>query len=130
MDGGLTRSRLHSLSNCITAKPTITITMLGYALALIPLYLFVYLPISSMLSGTVQQPLNPAIASFNLNDSSIASDEPLSCPDHSYTTHILSHEPLIIYIEDFLSADESAHLLKIRYSLFHLKPSIGVQTRD
>jgi prolyl 4-hydroxylase len=45
----------------------------------------------------------------------IASDEPLSCPDHSYNTFILSHEPLMVYIEGFLSEEERKHLLKIRY---------------
>jgi prolyl 4-hydroxylase len=98
--------------------------MLGYALALVPLYFFIYLPVSSMLHGTAQNPSDRDIVNFNFNVSSIASDEPLSCPPHSYTTHILSHEPLIIYIENFLSADESAHLLKIRYPLFRLKPNI------
>ncbi len=38
----------------------------------------------------------------------------LSCPSHSYNTYILSHEPLIIYIENFLSASEATHLLDIR----------------
>jgi hypothetical protein len=50
---------------------------------------------------------------WHLSSSSIASAEPLSCPAHSYNVHILSHEPSIIYIENFLSADESANLLKI-----------------
>ena len=106
----------------MTAKPYIT--MLGYALALIPLYFFIYLPVSSTLHGTAQKPSDRDLVNFHFNVSSIASDEPLSCPPHSYTTHILSHEPLIIYIKNFLSADESAHLLKIRYPLFRLKPNV------
>jgi prolyl 4-hydroxylase len=97
--------------------------MLGYALALVPLYFFVYLPVLQMLYGTPQRPSNTETANLNFNVSSIASDEPLSCPPHSYMTHILSHEPLIIYIENFLNPAESAHLLKIRYPLSHLKPS-------
>jgi len=97
-------------------------TMLGYAVALVPLYFFVYLPISSMLYGNSQKPTDPS--SFNFNLSSIAPDEPLFCRPHSYTTYILSHEPLIIYIEGFLDLDESAHLLKIRYSTLHFKPCV------
>jgi prolyl 4-hydroxylase len=89
--------------------------MLGYAFALIPIYFFVYLPISQILYGITSKPSDPGIANFNFNVSSIASDEPLSCPVHGYNTHILSQEPLVIYIENFLSADESSHLLKIRY---------------
>jgi prolyl 4-hydroxylase len=89
--------------------------MLGYAFALLPIYFFVYLPISHMLYGTTPKPSNPEVANSNLNLSSIAGDEALSCPPHGYRTHILSQEPLIIYIENFLNEVESAHLLKIRY---------------
>jgi prolyl 4-hydroxylase len=89
--------------------------MLGYVLGIVPLYFFIYLPISQMLYGTSQRSSNTTIANLTFNSSSIASDEPLSCSPHSYNTYILSHEPLIIYIENFLNAQESAHLLKIRY---------------
>jgi hypothetical protein len=99
--------------------------MLGYAFALIPIYFFVYLPISHMLYGTTLKPSNPNVTDFNFNVSSIASDEPLSCPPHTYSTYILSQEPLIIYIENFLSKEESVHFLKIRYcSMFHSDPDI------
>lgn len=96
-----------------TAKQTIT--MLGYVLGIVPFYYLIYLPVSQMLYGTSQRPSNTETANLAFNLSSIASDEPLSCPSHSYNTYILSHEPLIIYIENFLNAQESAHLLKIRY---------------
>jgi prolyl 4-hydroxylase len=98
--------------------------MLGYALLLIPLYLFVYLPASSMLHGAALTPSDRDISKSSFNFSSIASDELLSCPHHRYTTHILSQDPLIIYIEGFLSADESAHLLKIRCPFLRLEPNI------
>jgi hypothetical protein len=110
-----------NLLNLHAAKSQ-AITMLGYALALIPFYLFVYVPVSQMLYGPSQKPPSTSVA--NSNASSIASDEPLSCPRHSYTTHILSQEPLIIYIENFLSTDESAHLLKIRYLNLPSRPAI------
>jgi prolyl 4-hydroxylase len=89
--------------------------MLGYVLGIVPFYYLIYLPVSQMLYGTSQRPSNTETANLAFNLSSIASDEPLSCPSHSYNTYILSHEPLIIYIENFLNAQESAHLLKIRY---------------
>lgn len=85
--------------------------MLGYIAAILPLYIFVYLPVSNTLFGTSQKPL-ARVTEFN--SSFIATNEPLSCPTHKYNTHILSQEPLVIYIEDFLSPDESTHLLKIR----------------
>lgn len=38
----------------------------------------------------------------------------LTCPKHDYTTHIFSTSPLVIYIEDFLSAEEVEHLIALR----------------
>ncbi|KAL5322795.1 hypothetical protein ACEPPN_010772 [Leptodophora sp. 'Broadleaf-Isolate-01'] len=89
--------------------------MLGYIAAILPLYIFVYLPVSNTLFGTSQKPL-ARVTEFN--SSFIATNEPLSCPTHKYNTHILSQEPLVIYIEDFLSPDESTHLLKISEDKF------------
>lgn len=93
--------------------------MIGYIVALLPLYIFVYLPLSSMIFGTSQK---PSIQHATFNSSLIATDDgdqPLSgvsCPSHDYNTFILSREPLIIYVEKFLSSDESKHLLDIRYT--------------
>lgn len=87
--------------------------MIGYVFALLPLYMILYLPISHMLSDSPEK--FTAADSNILNNSLIATDEPLFCPSHGYKTHILSFEPLIIYIEDFVSVNETKHLLKIRY---------------
>lgn len=35
--------------------------------------------------------------------------------DHQYQIQIFSRDPLIIYIRDFLSSEEIAHLLRERY---------------
>ena len=89
--------------------------MIGYIFALLPIYVFLYLPLQHMLSGSRDD-----LSKFRgttYNASLIASDEPLSCPPHSYNTFVVSHEPLIIYIENFLSSEESKHLLDIRYAL-------------
>src|SRR4051794_34623390 len=86
--------------------------MIGYFFALLPLYVLVYLPLSYLFYGS---PARSDLAISTLNSSLIASNDPLSCPSHSYNTHLLSHEPLIIYIEKFLSTEESKHLLVIRY---------------
>ncbi|KAG4423104.1 hypothetical protein IFR04_003741 [Cadophora malorum] len=89
--------------------------MIGYIAAILPLYIFVYLPISSSLTGTTQR---PAVPITQFNSSFIATNEPLDCPSHSYNTHILSVDPLIIYIENFLSSAESDHVLKISEDKF------------
>lgn len=41
-------------------------------------------------------------------------EKDLQCPQHSYETHILSTEPLVVYIEGFLSKQETEHLVNIR----------------
>ncbi|PLB40784.1 oxidoreductase, 2OG-Fe(II) oxygenase family [Aspergillus candidus] len=41
------------------------------------------------------------------------SEEPLTCPQDTYKTHILSRTPLIIYIENFLSGPETTSLLSL-----------------
>ncbi|KAF2737854.1 hypothetical protein EJ04DRAFT_87502 [Polyplosphaeria fusca] len=42
----------------------------------------------------------------------------LTCPDHAYKTHIFSRDPLVIYIQNFLSASEAAHVVSISEPLF------------
>ncbi|EKD12978.1 hypothetical protein MBM_08740 [Drepanopeziza brunnea f. sp. 'multigermtubi' MB_m1] len=102
--------------------------MLGYLAALPLLYICVYLPLSSIILGTSHKPAVPAVTSM-LNNSLIATNEALSCPSHKYNTHILSLEPLVIYIEDFLSAEESRHLLEISEDKFEASTvSTGART--
>jgi prolyl 4-hydroxylase len=39
----------------------------------------------------------------------------LQCPEHNYDIHIFSADPLVIYIDGFLSTSEAEHLVDIRY---------------
>lgn len=41
-----------------------------------------------------------------------------TCPPHPYTVHIFSHDPLVIYIENFISASETKHLQHISAGKF------------
>lgn len=86
--------------------------MIGYIAALVPVYIFLYLPLSQYILGGSKEAVQTKI--IPLNSSFIASNDPVSCSPHSFNTHILSNEPLVIYIENFLSSEESQHLLKIR----------------
>jgi prolyl 4-hydroxylase len=88
---------------------------ISYILALLPLYVLVYLPLSRIIFPS-QVPLSNNLA---YNSSFIATEDaelfnPASCPKHSYETHILSLEPLMVYIENFLSVKEREHLVSIR----------------
>jgi prolyl 4-hydroxylase len=88
--------------------------MIGYFLALIPTYLFLYLPISQLLYGPTTRPSHDRVP-FNI--SFIAPDEPApsECEDWKGGAHILSREPLIMYLENWLGMEETAHLEEIRY---------------
>ena len=103
------------ISLCNSSGSLKPIKMLGYLAALLAAYVFLYLPISQMIYGPPQQSTNGQFSNFIYNESFIATNEPLSCASHNYNTFILSHEPLMIYIENFLTAEESKHLIEIRY---------------
>ena len=78
------------------------------------------------------------IPGLNLEDDSFISPEddvPVDCAvdgngDGGYKTHILSREPLVIYIEGFLSEREADHLVDVRFvSLFPVFPVIRLRYR-
>ncbi|OAL47135.1 hypothetical protein IQ07DRAFT_490113, partial [Pyrenochaeta sp. DS3sAY3a] len=52
-----------------------------------------------------------------------------ACPPHTYTTHIYSHSPLIIYIPSFLTASEQSYLssLSTPFSSSRIADSTGQQ---
>lgn len=99
-------------------------TLVSWLVYLIPLYIFIGVPILSQLfPGSSPETVFDYAADIetsglNLTDSSAlspADDVPADCPGAEYKVHILSHEPLVIYIENFLSDDEADHLVDIRY---------------
>jgi prolyl 4-hydroxylase len=51
-----------------------------------------------------------------LDESLLALDDSanLTCPPDAYAVHIYSKAPLVLYLENFLSAAERRHLLEIR----------------
>ena len=53
-----------------------------------------------------------------LNESLLAldgpGDAPPECPPDAYVARILRREPLVVYLEGFLSEEERSHLLEIR----------------
>lgn len=40
-------------------------------------------------------------------------DKKTGCPKHKYQTHLLSEDPLVVYIDNFISKEEAAHLVDL-----------------
>lgn len=112
-------------------------TLLSWFFYLIPLYLFIFAPLYAFLFPDWANP-NPATGGgdvegwdyegvddefytpLDLTDDSFISPEddvPFSCAEQEerYKVHIFSRVPLVIYIEGFLSEEETEHLIRVRY---------------
>jgi prolyl 4-hydroxylase len=87
-------------------------TILEYALISIPLYIFVLSPLLKTIAPTLFSDTSSIkYQSFEKSDSLIIPDETLTCSPHKFNIRILSREPLIVYIDGFLSETETAHLV-------------------
>lgn len=75
-------------------------------------YIFVGSPILRIFLGG--RPPAPEFENFVKSDRLVIPDENLVCPDYGYNVRILSRDPLVIYIPDFLSAAEAKHMVAIR----------------
>lgn len=91
--------------------------MFSYIIALVAAVIFLGNPISQFFSTThkARVRLSPRP---QLNESLLALDGPNDtapvCAPDAYATHILSREPLVVYIERFMNEEERKHLLEIR----------------
>ncbi|KAI1393518.1 uncharacterized protein F4822DRAFT_15592 [Hypoxylon trugodes] len=94
--------------------------MFSYIVAGIAIFLFAYNPIIEYLSP--QPSRLPRTPRPRINESLLAIDTTNQtapdCPQDSYSVHILSKAPIVIYIENFLSEEERSHLLEISEPLF------------
>lgn len=90
--------------------------MFSYVVGGIAFLLFFYNPIVQLLS--TEPARIPRLPRPAVNESLLALDAAnetaLSCPPDAYSVRIVSKAPLVIYIENFLSASEREHLLEIR----------------
>lgn len=115
-------------------------SIFSWILSLIPLYIFVLAPLTRQLlpsspSGDGDGDDSLDVYGFDddyaqhhqaqglnsADDNFISPDDgaPLHCPAANggrYQVHILRREPLVIYIEGFLSDWEADHLIDVRYS--------------
>lgn len=89
-------------------KPT---SLFEYALLAIPLYLFGVSPL--LRAYFPSSPSEVSYRSFQKTDKLIIPNDDLICPLHTYTTYIAHHEPLVVYIENFLSEAEAQHIVQL-----------------
>ncbi|KAI9167402.1 Prolyl 4-hydroxylase [Paramyrothecium foliicola] len=101
--------------------------MLSYIVGAVAVLIFFSDPIGQLLFPGQQQHqqthggrrLSPRP---QLNESLLALELPgdaaLECPPDAYTARILRTEPLVVYLENFLSEEERKHLLEISDPLF------------
>ncbi|KAK1978814.1 2OG-Fe(II) oxygenase family oxidoreductase [Colletotrichum cereale] len=98
--------------------------MISYVIGLVAILVFFADPIAQLFSpsraggrGRMVRTPRP-----RMNESLLAIEHPnasaLSCPPDTYSVRIFSKEPLVLYIEGFLSPGERAHLLDISQPLF------------
>lgn len=89
--------------------------MFAYVVGLLAILLFVANPITQYFLPQSSRALSPRP---QLNESLLAIDGPNAtvpnCPADAYGARILSREPLVVYLEGFLSESERKHLLEIR----------------
>ncbi|KAF7551010.1 hypothetical protein G7046_g7842 [Stylonectria norvegica] len=89
--------------------------MISYIVALIAALIFLVNPIVQMLSPRSTQ--DHFASRPLLNESLLAIDSPNAtapeCRPDTYGVRILNKNPLVVYLEGFLSAEERGHLLEI-----------------
>jgi prolyl 4-hydroxylase len=91
--------------------------MYSYIITGIAFLIVFYNPINHMIWPN-DSPSRPS-GRPSLNESLIAIDDgadSILCPPDGYQTHILSRQPLVVYIENFISDKEIAHLIGLRYA--------------
>lgn len=94
--------------------------MFSYIIGLVAMLVVFYNPVLDLFSPeNVPQIKRTPLGNLNttllaMEDDSTGNGTDLQCPQDEYSVHIYSKEPLVLYIEGFLSADERAHLLDIR----------------
>ncbi|OCL04995.1 hypothetical protein AOQ84DRAFT_323635 [Glonium stellatum] len=83
-------------------------------------YILAGAPLSRSLFGPSKQN-PPEEISSEKSASLVIPEDNLTCPYHAYNIHIFSRDPLIIYIQSFLSNEEAEHIVSMSEDKF--KPS-------
>jgi len=104
------------------------LTFLQYAVFAAVAYVLAGAPfLSSLLSSTSFGAEKKGITkndskqfSYEKIESLMVPDPGLVCEERGYKVHVFSREPLVIYVEGFLSEEERRHVVDVRYVLFSI----------
>jgi len=93
-------------------------SLIQYAFFAVVVYVLAGAPLSSIVSESYSGSgtgVGSASVAQEKIDNLVVPEGGLACGEHKYKgVHILSREPLVVYIEGFLSEDEARHVVGIR----------------
>jgi prolyl 4-hydroxylase len=94
-------------------------SLVQYAFFAVVVYVLAGAPLSSIVSNSSSGSSGTDVSAQSVTqekiDSLVVPDADLKCGEHAYRgVHVLSREPLVVYIEGFLSAGEVKHVVVIR----------------
>jgi prolyl 4-hydroxylase len=94
-------------------------SLVQYAFFAVVIYVLAGAPLSSIISDSSSGSSGIDISAQSVTqekiDSLVVPDADLKCGEHAYKgVHILSREPLVVYIEGFLSAEEAKRVVDVR----------------
>jgi prolyl 4-hydroxylase len=88
-------------------------TIVEYLLLCIPLYIFIGSPLLKVLApSSFGSNRGGDYQSFENTDALVFPDADLVCAPHTYNVRVLSREPLVMYIDGFLSEKETDHMIQ------------------
>ncbi|KAK3681695.1 hypothetical protein B0T22DRAFT_472663 [Podospora appendiculata] len=79
-------------------------------------------PVQDAIKSFYTAHLHPLTASPLSATQTLAAQYAAACPDHRPKTHIFSTDPLIIYVEEYLSRDEISYLLDLAVPYYQQSP--------
>lgn len=89
-------------------------SVIQYAAFAVVAYVLAGAPLLSIFSGTSNKPANERYSVDKIESLMIPNPD-LVCQEHGYKVHIFNRDPLVIYVEGFLTEEESKHIVKIRF---------------
>ena len=98
-------------SSALSKSPSFS-SLVQYVFFAAVLYVFAGAPLQTILSGTDEHLVTGDVKGL---ENLVVPDEGLVCEEHRYKgVHVLSREPLVVYIEGFLSAEEADGVVGLR----------------